>query len=175
MQYPTPKSHGIPRGSIKLEEKDKRYRVSIKHATKDTYDYFDFTDEESKKKAFEDAKICQMKNSDSCGLTRNKLRFLSKDVIEVDLTKDKVMITNAKFIDKVNLYPLQAKREKSTKNLYGKYYAKNTFHVMYQNKKNPPQFFTDLIYNHKILNYINGNFWTQDFGNSTDGVHPLLN
>ena len=56
-----------------------------------------------------------MEISDENDLTRNKIRYLDKNTIEVKLTQDKIMKTDSKFIKEVEKYPINVKSKK-TKN-----------------------------------------------------------
>ena len=58
--------------------------------------------------------------SEQYGLTKNKIRILNDDIIEVELSKDQIMKTDYKFLDTIEKYPVFAtkgSRENS------KYYA----------------------------------------------------
>ncbi len=67
-------------------------------------------------------KAIQIRNelSDSYELTRNKIKIISDDIIEVQLTKDQIMRTDYKFIELIKKYNLYS--TKSSEN-NSKYYA----------------------------------------------------
>ncbi len=67
-------------------------------------------------------KAVQIRNemSDSHELTKNKIKIISDDVIEVKLTKDQIMITDYKFIELINKYNLYSTKSSETNS---KYYA----------------------------------------------------
>jgi hypothetical protein len=87
-----------------------------------------------------------MKISDQYDLTRNKIRYLDKDTIEVKLTQDKIMTTDSKFIKEVEQYPIITKIKKT--NNSEKYYA-----ICQDKKKTFP--FSDLITNYKNIKFKN--------------------
>ena len=82
-------------------------------------------------------------------MTRNQIRYIDKDTIEVKLTNDQIMKIDAKYLNKVQLYPLQAKPKKEKNKI--------SFYVLYQNKKIKTGRFIDLIGDYKILQFKNGN------------------
>ena len=55
----------------------------------------------------------QIRLSHEFGVTRNEIRFIGKNTIEVKLTQDKTFITDAKFLNLINKYPLQARLKKN--------------------------------------------------------------
>lgn len=148
MQFPSEWQHGKPRGSVK-DQKNGFMAVLSPPNEKQLTKYFAISSFKSKNHAFDEAKKWVAINSNQRGLTRNQIRYIDRNTIEVKLTNDQIMITDAKFLDKVQLYPLQAKSKK-LKNGTIKYY------VIGQDKKKTFQF-TNLICNFKVVEYINGN------------------
>ena len=147
--YPTKWQLGKSRGTA--NERDNDYRAVISPpGQKQINKIFSFSKYGTKANAKKEAdKWCQ-ELSDKLGLTRNQIRYINKDIIEVQLTQDKIMKTNAKFIDKVELYPLNIKTKKSKTDS-----TKDRHYVMCQNIKEVFPF-TDLICKYKIVEYING-------------------
>lgn len=140
--YPTAWSYGKPRGSIK--EQPTAYLVVMSPPNeKQTTTYFRFREYKNKEEALVKAKEYMKQQSDRYGLTRNMIRFIDKDTIEVKLTQDQIMKTDSTNLDKVEQYPVNAKKVRS------KYY------VLCQDKKKTFPF-TDLIVNYKTVEYING-------------------
>lgn len=149
--YPTEWQLGKPRGSLKTLPT--YYQVTIsppngKQFTK-TFKYRDYKSIEDALKA---AKDWQMEISDEYELTRNKIRYLDKDTIEVKLTKDCVMKTDAKNLDLVEKYSLNTKTAKKI-NKDGNTTIRQ--YVMCQDNKNA-FLFNSLFTNFKIVEYING-------------------
>src|ERR1700744_4516952 len=98
--YPTNWQLGKARGSIK--ESATNYLVTMSPpGIKQIIKYFLFRDYKSKTEAYEKASEWCMQKSDEYGLTRNKIRYIDKDTIEVKLTQDQIMTTDAKFIKEV--------------------------------------------------------------------------
>lgn len=144
-KYPSDWILGKPRGSIKENPTNYQLRVSIPDT--DINKYFTFKNKESKEIAYKNCLKTQMEISDENDLTRNKIRYLDKNTIEVKLTQDKIMKTDSKFIKEVEKYPINVKSKK-TKN-------GDVFYVMCQDKKHSFPF-TDLICKYKNIRYING-------------------
>jgi hypothetical protein len=146
--YPTKWQLGKPRGTANERENDYRAVVSPP-GQKQMNKIFTFSKYGGKANAKKEAdKWCQ-ELSDKLGLTRNQIRYIDANTIEVQLTQDKIMKTNAKYLNQVQLYPLNVKTKKSKSNS-----SKDRHYVMCQNiKKVFP--FTDLICNYKIVEYIN--------------------
>jgi hypothetical protein len=144
--YPTEWCLGKPRGSIK--ENPTNYQLRISTDNENINLYFKFCNYKSKKDTYNDCLKQQMIISDRHSLTRNKIRYLDKDTIEVVLTQDQKMITDSKFIEQVEKYPLNVKMKKISN--------KNIPYVMCQDKKKTFPF-TDLITNYKNIRYKNNN------------------
>jgi hypothetical protein len=148
IQYPTEWTLGKPRGSIKDYYK-KGHMVVISPPNAKQYDkkflFMDYGN--NKAKTLLEAENWRYSESAKLGLTRNQIRYLDKDTIEVQLTQDKVMKTDARFLNQIDLYPLQAKFKKTK--------IGDRFYVVYQDKKLTGQF-TDLIASYNIVEYING-------------------
>jgi hypothetical protein len=145
-KYPTVWAYGMPRGWIT----DRRTNLLLsfskgKKRHSFTYSVGNFDSKEECMKHVENEKI---KKSRELGLTRNEIRFINKDTIEVKLTQNKTFKTDAKYLKIVNKYPLQAKAKKEKE--ITRYY------VLGQDKKKTFQF-TNLITNYEIVEYINGN------------------
>ncbi|XWV25002.1 HNH endonuclease [Tupanvirus deep ocean] len=145
-KYPTAWAYGIPRGSISDRRTSLSLRISNgKKVYNFSYPISNFASKAECLKLVEQEKI---NKSRELGLTRNEVRFIDKDTIEVKLTGNKTFKTDAKYLETVNKYPLQAKskREKGI----------TRFYVVAQDKKKTFQF-TKLITNFKIVEYVNGN------------------
>lgn len=146
-KYPTEWSYGIPRGSI--ADKKTRYMLRITApGGKTITNSYKISDFKSKVLCLEHTEKMREEISREMDLTRNEIRFLSKNKIEVKLTQDKTFIMDVKYIDLVNKYPLQAKLK--TEGKIKRYY------VYYQDKKHAAAF-AHLLTNFKIVDYINGN------------------
>ncbi|XWV26252.1 HNH endonuclease [Tupanvirus soda lake] len=145
-KYPTDWAYGIPRGSIS----DRKTSLSLRISNgKKVYNFsYPISNFSSKTECLKHVEQERIKKSHELGLTRNEIRFIDKDTIDVKLTGDKTFKTDAKFLKIVNKYPLQAKskREKGI----------TRFYVVAQDKKKTFQF-TKLITNFKIVEYVNGN------------------
>jgi hypothetical protein len=145
--YPTEWSHGIPRGSIADKKTSYMLRITAPGGKTITNSY-KISDFKSKALCLAHAEKMREEISREMDLTRNEIRFLSKNKIEVKLTQDKTFIMDAKHIDIVNTYPLQAKLKTDGKT--------KTYYVYYQDKKHAAAF-AHLLTNFKIVDYINGN------------------
>lgn len=145
--YPTKWQLGKPRGSIK--EIPTGYQVVLSPPKeKQINKYFIYKDyENSKEKTYQAALEFKQNESDKRGLTRNQIRYLNKNVIEVKLTQDKTMKTNMKFLNEVQKYPINLNSRKTKEEI--RYYA-----VCQDKKKRFP--FTDLICDYKIVEFIDG-------------------
>ncbi len=144
-KYPSDWILGKPRGSIKENPTNYQLRVSIPGT--DINKYFTFKNKETKLDAYKNCLKTQMEISDENDLTRNKIRYLDKNTIEVKLTQDKIMKTDSKFIKEVEKYPINVKSKKTK--------IGDVFYVMCQDKKHSFPF-TDLICKYKNIRYING-------------------
>jgi len=149
IKYPTEWSLGKPRGSIKVVKDG--YQVLITPPNEkqivETFNIkkFNGNKEETLTRAHEFMK----KTSDDKGLTRNRIRYINEDTIEVEVSDDKIMKTDAIFIEFVEKYPLCIKTKKN-KDGTEKYY------VLSQDIKK--QFnFTSLICDYGTVGYKNGN------------------
>ena len=139
--------YGTPRGSI--ADKKTSYMLVIASTLGKKFNAsYSIASYPSKEKCREFVEKQREIKSHELGLTRNELRFIDPNTIEVQLTQDKTFITDAKHLDIVNKYPLQTKAKKEKDII--RYYA------MAQDKKKCFKF-TDLITNYKIVQYINGN------------------
>lgn len=145
--YPTEWTHGKPRGSIKECPTYFMLTFSLPNEKQITKS-FSKSEYGNLENALNAAHKYRMEKSDEFGMTRNKLRYINKDTIEVNLTQDQVMITDATNIDKVEQYPLNVKAKKVKGGI--QYYA------MYQDKKDVHPF-TKLLGDFKTVTYINGN------------------
>lgn len=165
-KYPTEWSYGRPRGSLNYKEKWNYWQLIISRPKQKQLS-FTFRDKDyPSKKACEDAaKKFKMEKSHELGLTVNEIRFIDKNTIEVNLTRGKTFITDAKNLDIVNKFPLFAK-EKKEKDKPGHFYVtaqktipkKNNDTKKSKKKSITVQFlFTNLLNNYKIVQYINGN------------------
>jgi len=156
--YPTQWQLGKPRGSIK-EHKNKKtdiitsYSVTISPPdvnAKQVTKFFSVTQYGSIDNAKKAADDWRQLTSEQLGLTRNQIRYIDADTIEVQLTQDKIMKTNAKFINEVQKYPINVKTKKSKSDT-----TNERHYAMCQNIKEVFPF-ADLICKYKIIEYING-------------------
>lgn len=149
--YPTEWQLGKSRGSIKTLPT--YYQVTIsppdgKQLTKS----FKYKDYKNLNEAYKDALDWQQEVSDELELTRNQIRYIDKDTIEVKLTQDCIMKTDAKNLELVQKYPLNVKIAKK-KNKKGEEVVK--YYAMCQDKKEA-FLFNSLFTKFKIVEYING-------------------
>ena len=134
--YPSEWQLGKPRGSIK--EQPTGYMVVLSPpGERQISEYFTKTKCGTKENALIQAKRYIQVQSDKRNLTRNQIRYLDANTIEVKLTQDKVMKTNEKFLDKIQQYPMNIKTKKTKDG--------DRHYVMCQDKKKAFQF-TDLIF-----------------------------
>lgn len=145
VQYPSDWMLGKPRGSI--IESPNGYIIKFTINGKQTVKSFSFKYGIDFDEIKEEMLKWRQTKSDELGLTRNRIRYIDKDTIEVELTQDKFMKTDATLIDKVQLYPLQTKVKKTKDG--------EVYYVYYQDKKRCESF-TNLITNYKTVDYING-------------------
>ena len=109
---------------------------------------YSISDFASKKECMDFVIKERAKKSHELGLTRNEIRFIDKNTIEVKLTQNKTFKIDAKYLPLVNKYPLQAKAKKEK--------SITRFYVVAQDKKKTFKF-SDLLNNYKFAQYINGN------------------
>ena len=141
--YPSEWQKGIPRGSVK-EVKGGIMLTISPPGEKQISKFFSYSSHG--KNAQQNAIVHQYKVSAEMGLTRNQLRYIDENTIEVQLTNDKVAKFDAADIDKVNLFPLQAKAKKTPKG--------TTYYAYYQDKKKA-EHITKLLTDYKITEFIN--------------------
>jgi hypothetical protein len=144
--YPTQWTNEIPRGSI--ADKNTSYMLRISDGKKIHTTSYSINDFPSKEECLKHVEKERIKKSRELGLTRNEIRFINKNTIEIQLTKDKTFITDAKKLELVNKYPLQAKAKKEK--------SVTRYYVIAQDKKKTFKF-TNLLNNYKFVEYINGN------------------
>ena len=148
INYPTDFMLGKPRGAIiKLPHRGLSVTFRDDEGKKKTKSFLFKNYDNDQKKTNEEMLKWRQKRSDELNVTRNRIRYLDKDTIEVQLTQGKTMKTDAKFLDKVQLFPLQVKLKKTK--------TKNIYYVHYQNKKHSAPF-VKLITNYKLVDFING-------------------
>lgn len=146
INYPTEWQLGKPRGSIK-ELPKRGYQVTISDDTGQTTKSFLFRNyDDNKEQTLKEATKWRQEESDQRNLTRNQIRYTDPNTIEVKLTQDKILKTDAKFLDKVELYPLNVKNKKTPKG--------DKFYAQYQDKKMSASFIGLLGY--KNVEFING-------------------
>ncbi len=138
---------GKPRGSIK--ENPTAYQISITDNNGQLHHiYVKYKDYVSKEEAYANCLLLKMEKSDEFDVTRNKIRYIDNNTIEVKLTQDKTMLTDSKFINQIEKYPINIKTKKIKNG--EKYY------VLCQDKKKTFPL-TDLLYNYKNIRYKNNN------------------
>lgn len=150
--YPTEWTGGKERGAIVEFPKNNptSYLVTLSPPKqKQIYKSFNFKEYGSKDKALFAAKEYRKQESDKLELTLNQIRYIDKDTIEVKLTQDKIMKTDAKFLDKVEKYKLHVRVKKDKKSGT----IKNYVYCQKGKEKWP---FTNLICNHSLVGYDNG-------------------
>jgi translation elongation factor P/translation initiation factor 5A len=144
--YPTEWSRGKVRGELKPYPTYYRVRMSPPNAKQITT-YFKFKDNNNNKEiTLKKAEEFMYAESVRQGTIRNQIRYLDANTIEVKID-EYVMKTDAKLLDKVELYPLNVNIIKGKSN--------TRYYVMSQNKKVKTPF-TNLICNYDKLQYING-------------------
>lgn len=111
--YPTKWQYGNPKGSIQTI-KHKAYKTVFTPPLGKTYTkYFYFHKYDSKEDAFIEAQDWLYDESKKHNVLTNEIRYLDKDTIEVKLTMDKTLKTDAKYLDTVQKYDLCMKRKKT--------------------------------------------------------------
>lgn len=73
---------------------------------------------ETKDKVYAEAIKIRNGLSDTFGLTTNKIRIIDNKMIEVKLTKEQIMITDYKFLNVVEKYPLYASKSEGENSKY---------------------------------------------------------
>lgn len=146
--YPTPWSLGLPRGSLKRLPNDRGYSVTLTEPDgKQTVKPFHTKNYGTVDNAHQEALRWRQETSDQAGRTRNQIRYLDQDTIEVQLTQGKTMKTDAKFLDKVGEYPLLVKKKKTS--------TGEAYYAMYQDKKLCRTFVSRII-DYDPVHHING-------------------
>ncbi|ARF12684.1 HNH endonuclease [Klosneuvirus KNV1] len=154
--YPSPWQLGKPRGSIKDTINKKTGTVTSYSVTlsppnaQPITKFFSISEYGSQTNAKKASENWRQTMSDQYNLTRNQIRYLDKDTIEVQLTQGKTMKTDAKYIDEVQKYPINIKTKKSKSDP-----SKDRHYAMCQNIKEVFPF-ADLICKYDIIEYING-------------------
>jgi hypothetical protein len=138
---------GKPRGSIK--ENPTAYQISITDNNGDLHHiYVKYKDYVSKEEAYANCLLLKMEKSDEFDVTRNKIRYIDNNTIEIKLTQDKTMLTDSKFITQIEKYPINIKTKKTK--------SGEKYYVFCQDKKKTFPL-TDLLYNYKNIRYKNNN------------------
>jgi hypothetical protein len=140
MKYPSEWFGGKFIGSIR--EVGNNFQVNIRNEKK-YYKSFPFN-EKNKKEIYNDAIKYRNNISDEICATINKIRYIDSKTIEVKLTQNQILITDALFIDIVEKYKLQAKK------------TRQYYYAVYQEKKKVKRFI-ELISDINDVEYINGN------------------
>lgn len=100
---------GKPTGTI-LERTSKyntkMYEVRIPINGKSTSKSFSFSKYKSQEEAYNEAQKYLYNKSTELGLTRNRIKVIDENTIEVELTKEYVMKTDMKFSDLVQKYTI---------------------------------------------------------------------
>lgn len=150
VKYPSEWFGGTPKGYIRESRTSLMLCMpSITRKGKADTQSYSFSNFSSKEECWKFVEQERIKKSHESGLTKNEIRFLDKNTIEVKLTQGKTFITDAENLDIVNVFSLHA-RSKKEKNGIIRWY------VIAQAGK--PQFpFTDLICDYEIVEYVNGN------------------
>lgn len=151
--YPTEWCLGKIKGSC-CEDKNKRgVLASINIPQKRTLSkYFAYSKCGDKDTALQSAKQFCREVSDKNGMTRNQIRYMDADTIEVKLTQDKTFITDAKYLDLVEKFPLWVKFAKHTGNYYVVFSHENK-----DGQKKKTYSFTALLGDFYVVKFINGN------------------
>ncbi len=146
--YPTKWKYGKSKGSV-VEYQSKAYRAVIPLPNKDIRTrHFNFYKYNSKNNALKAAQDWLYNESKKHNVLTNEIRYLNKDTIEVKLTMDKTLKTDAKFLDTVQQYDLCTKRKK-TKNGY-------IYYAHYRDGRTTYPF-NKLISDIEHIKFINGN------------------
>ncbi len=151
--YPTKWSLGrFTKPDRKPEEKPTGYVVRMSPPKgKQIYKMFNFDEDKSKQDALKEAKEFMLTEASRLGQTKNQIRYLDANTIEVKLTYDCIMKTDAILIDIVKKYSLHAKLKKENKN--GNKIER--YYVVGQESEGPAFQFTQKICNYNIVQYIN--------------------
>ncbi|VBB17661.1 HNH endonuclease [Yasminevirus sp. GU-2018] len=155
-EYPTDWIGGIPRGSIQTKPNFYRVVMSIPGQDKISKPFYWDVPVNNKHKvdpdqvgddqeeALELAKQYRMRESNRFGITRNRWRKIDAETIEVRINDDTSFYTDLKHSDKVEMYPVFAKK------------AHKKLHVISQDKKRQFPFHTLIKPNIKLVEYIDG-------------------
>lgn len=154
MQYPSDWFGGFPRGS-EPEDKGSYYqiRMNVNGKTISKSFSFDKNNKDDKLKKYKDAIEWRNQTSDNEGLTQNKMRYVDKNTIEVNLDNNMTFFIDSSSKDKVSQYKVHVKAKKE-KLKSGE--TKNRYYVVAQEKKNCFKL-TDLLCDYKIVQYKDGN------------------
>jgi hypothetical protein len=115
--------HGKPTGTIlerTSEYKTKHYEVCIPYQEKNLSKSFSFSKYNTPEEAYKDAQKYLYDKSTELGLTRNRIRVIDSNTIDVELTKEYIMKTDIKFNDIVQKYTHVSTR---SGDVNSKYYA----------------------------------------------------
>jgi len=146
-KYPTYWEMGKPSGSIRYSVSS--FLVIITHNGKQKTKMFSFNNN-NKDDAYRKALQWQRNESNKLNLTKNKIRYLNKDTIEVQVTNNINFIADAKYLDKVQSHLIIAKAKKTK--------TKTTYYIMCRKFSCKTLFpFTHFIYNDNPIEYIDGN------------------
>ncbi len=159
MQYPTGLKYGVPRGSCRQVKEKGEFKPkhivkmsppSPQKAYSKTFFYRDYDTEDL---AVEAAKKWRREQSDLLGLTTNRIQYLDKDTIKVDLTKGDFMETDAKFLNIfIDLFDKETRLhcDSKTREKIRKY-------AVYQKKSSQSKLLSKLLYDYNVIDYIDGN------------------
>lgn len=146
-KYPTEWQLGKARGSI--TEFPTSFRTTVSRSgKKQEYEFFRFANNDNNKElTLQKANEYLMQESIKFNMVRNRIRWINKDTIEVELTQGKTMKIDAKFLDKVQENHLEVKKKAGKTD---KYYV-----VCHDGNKTFA--FTNLICTYNKIEYINSN------------------
>jgi hypothetical protein len=122
-------------------------------------------EEETKDSVYKEAIDIRNNLSDMFGLTTNKIRILDGDKIEVQLSKDQIMITDYKFINILEKYPIFASKSEGENS---KYYASMTI-------GNEQKQFHNFITSWKMVDHIDRNPLNNCLSNLRETTHKENN
>lgn len=151
-----------------LERNNKKFEVRIKINDKPKSKSFTFSKYKSKDEAKEIAKLYQIEISNKYNLTRNRIKIIDNNTIEVELDNNLIMKTDIQFSDLCQKYTIC-----SCKGGGVNYETNNYYAVISLNNKTV--LFHKYITNYNMTDHDNRNTLDNRLSNLKDTTHKLNN